>query len=149
MTLPGFRFEERMAGTYRLLAEGTRERPIELTLTARAPALHRFLRSPVAELEGEADLEDFADHRPARGTMLLDLLVSRRIGYDLTFPDNTGAKIRFRGQKQVQLTHFAETMANLPAGLFDATGARIGEAAVRFHYSSDLLRFLRSWRFGA
>lgn len=144
--LPGFRFEERMAGRYHLLVGPTEERAIEFTLTARAPSLGRFLRRPVAEIDGEANLVGFADHQPARGTMLLDLLAGRRIGYDFEFRGNDGQTYRFKGQKDVDVTRLLETMSALPAGLFDPAGARIGEALVHFHYSTDLVRFLRSWR---
>lgn len=146
IALPGFRFEERMAGRYHLLVGPTEERAIELTMVARAPSLGRFLRKPVAEIQGEANLEGFADHQPAHGTMLLDLLAGRRIGYDFEFRGNDGQTYRFKGQKDVDVTRLVETMATLPAGLFDRAGARIGEAQVHFHYSTDLLRFLRSWR---
>ena len=144
--LPGFRFEERMSGHYHLLTGPPEDRPIEFTMTARARSLPRFLRKPVAEIEGEADLRGFADHKPARGTMLLDLLAGRRIGYDFEFPGNDGHTYRFKGQKDVELGRLRETMSTLPAGLFDGSGTRIGEATVHFHYSTDLVRFLRSWR---
>jgi len=144
--LPGFRFEERMAGRYHLAVDPSDERSIEFTMIARGPSLFRFLRKPLAQIDGEANLEGFADHQPAHGTMLLDLVAGRRIGYDFEFRGNDGQTYRFKGQKDVDLTRPVETMSKLPAGLFDGSGARIGDALVHFHYSTDLLRFLRSWR---
>ena len=146
MRLPGFRFEERMEGRYQLAAAPSEERHIDFTLTARAPSLARFLRDPEAEIRGEANLAGFADHKPARGTMRIDLILGRRIAYDFEFRGNDGQTYRLRGQKDVALGRLVETMSTLPAGLFDAAGARIGDAVVRFHYSSQLLRFLGSWR---
>lgn len=146
MSLFGFRFEERMAGHYTLVGGTAEERAIEFTLTARAPSLPQFLRKPLAEVQGEANLEGFADHKAARGTMLLDLVAGRRIGYDFEFRGNDGQTYRFKGQKDVELASLKSSMSRLPAGLFDAAGARVGEALVHFHYSTDLMRFLRSWR---
>lgn len=144
--LPGFRFEEKMAGRYHLLAEPGAERAIDFTLTARSGGLASFLRRPEVQVEGEANLEGFADHKPAHGTMLIDLLVGRRIRYDFEFRANDGKTYRFTGQKDVDVARLVETMSTLPAGLLDGSGTRVGEAVVHFHYSTDLFRFLRSWR---
>jgi len=146
MTLGGFGFEERMSGHYTLSAAPADEKPFDFTMSARATSLVAFLKKPVARLEGEANLVGFADHQPAYGTMLLDLIAGRRIGYDFEFRGNDGQTYRFRGQKDVAIGRLTETMSTLPAALYDGSGARIGEALLRFDYSSDLFRFLRSWR---
>ncbi|MBI2894329.1 MAG: hypothetical protein HYY06_12320 [Deltaproteobacteria bacterium] len=142
----GFRFEERMAGRYHLLATPSDEREMEFTLTARAPSIASFLRRPVATMEGEADLQGFADHKPARGTMLISPLVKRVIGYDFEFKGNDGETYRFQGQKDVELSRLQSSMSRLPASIFDSKGAEVGRAVVHFHYRADLFRFLRSWR---
>jgi len=146
MRLPGFRFEERMEGRYQLVVAPSEERPIDFTLTARAPSLSRFLRKPEAEARGEANLVGFADHQPARGTILIDPVLGRRIAYDFEFRGNDGQTYRLKGQKDIALGRLAQSMSTLPAGIFDSAGARIGDAVVHFRYSSQLLRFLRSWR---
>lgn len=146
MTLGGFGFEERMSGHYTLSSAPAEERPFDFTMSARATNLVAFLKKPVARLDGEANLVGFADHQPAHGTVLLDLIPGRRIGYDFEFRGNDGQTYRFRGQKDVEVTRLSETMSTLPAGLYDATGGQIGEALLRFDYASDLFRFLRSWR---
>lgn len=142
----GFRFEERMAGRYHLLATPSDERQIELTLVARAPSITRFLRHPVATIEGEADLDGFADHKPARGTILISPLGKRVIGYDFEFRGNDGQTYRFCGQKDVDLLDPQRSMSRLPAGIYDSSGTEVGRALVHFHYRPDLVRFLRSWR---
>jgi hypothetical protein len=142
----GFRFTETMAGSYRLLEGDRDERPMAFTIVARAPALRRLLQRPCVEIEGALDAEDLADHRPARGTMGLDVLRTGLIRYELDFEANDGGRYRFSGAKRVRVARLLETMTTLPARILDATGAAVATAELRFDARGDLLRFLRSWR---
>lgn len=142
----GFEFRETMSGSYRLDASPGRERAISFTVGARVSALGKFLRDKRAAIQGAIEMEGFAAHRACRGTMVMDPLIGRIVGYELAFQDDQGRPHRLAGKKSVELTRFFETMTNLPAEIFDASGKRVGEARLRFDARSDLLRFLKSFR---
>lgn len=144
--MAGFEFSETMSGSYRLDASPERERAIAFTVGARVRELGRFLRDKRAAIQGSIELEGFAAHRACRGTMVMDPLIGKIVGYELAFEDDAGRPHRLAGKKSVVLTRFFETMTNLPAEIFDPSGKRVGEARLRFDVRSDLLRFLRSFR---
>lgn len=142
----GFQFRETMSGSYRLEAAPDHERAMSFTISARAYDLARYLRDRTVEILGEVDLEGFADHRPMRGTMLLDPLLGRRVRYVFEFESNDGRKYTFDGEKNVELLRFLQTITTLPGELRDAVGRTVGTAKLRFDARSDLPKFLRSWK---
>lgn len=144
--MSGFEFRETMAGSYHLLDRPDDERPFSFTVRARSVSWLRFLREPLAHIEGEVDAEGFADHRALRGTMLLDLVRGRRLGYRFDFTDNEGRARIFRGEKRVELTRLAHTMTTLPGAIEDEGGHEVGRVLVRFDARSDLFQFLKSFR---
>ena len=81
-----------------------------------------------------------------RGTLGLKLLDERRLPYDFSFTANDGRDYRFHGQKDVTVIALHDTMTTLPASLYDASGAEIGRAVLRFDVRSDLRSFLKSWK---
>jgi len=119
---------------------------MSFTASARVHDVTRFMRDHVAEIEGEVDLEGFADHRALRGTMEIDPLLGRRIGYAFTFESNEGRRCRFQGEKTVEFLRFLDTMTTLPGEIVDEKGDRLGEAKLRFDARSDLVKFMRSFR---
>lgn len=144
--MSGFQFRETMSGSYHLDASPDRERAMSFTIGAYAPSLLQYLRDKKVQIQGEVDIEGFAEHRPLRGTMQLDPLVGRRVVYEFTSTDDQDRTFRFVGQKNIELLHFADTITNLPGEIFDAAGRRIGEARLRFDARSDLGKFLGSWK---
>lgn len=142
----GFSFEERMSGSYHLLASQLDERAIAFTLTARVAGARQFLRDKLARIQGEVNVEGFADASPLAGTLALKLLDERRLTYDFTFPANDGKTYRFHGQKDVTLIALIDTMTTLPASLYDAAGREVARAVLRFDTRGELATFLRSWR---
>lgn len=144
--MSGFEFHETMSGSYRLDAGPDRERAMSFTIGARVDHLRKFLRDRMATIQGAIDMEGFAAHRPLRGTLELDPILGRRIAYDFHFAGDDGHTFRFAGCKTVDFFRLMETMTTLPGEIFDASGARIGEACLRFDARSDLVRFLRSFR---
>lgn len=142
----GFVFRETMSGSYRLASAPDHERAMSFTIGARAYDLRRYLRDRTVEIQGEVDLEGFADHRPMRGTMLLDPLLGKRVRYVFEFEANDGKKCSFDGEKSVDFLRFFDTMTTLPGELRDAAGRTIGTAKLRFDARSDLPKFLRSWK---
>ena len=147
-TLPamGFSFRETMSGSYRLDAAPDRERAISFTIGARVHSIARFLRDHLADIQGEVDLEGFADHRAMRGTLEIDPLFGKKLRYVFSFESNDGEPCTFVGQKDVELQHLLATMTTLPAELFDGRGKRLGSARLRFDARSDLGKWLRSIR---
>ncbi len=142
----GFSFQETMSGTYHLLSEPFVERRIAFSLGARVAGLRRFLKDKMATVEGEVDIEGFADKRPLHGTLCLKLFEERRLTYDFTFRANDGAEYRFHGQKDVTVIALPQTMTTLPASVYDAKGTEIARAVLRFDLDNSLRPFLRSWR---
>jgi hypothetical protein len=142
----GFSFEETMSGSYHLLASQLDERAISFSLAARVAGIRQFLKDKLARIEGEVNIEGFADARPLSGTLALALPGERRLTYDFTFRGNDGHEYRFHGQKDVTLLSLLETMTTLPASIYDPSGAEIARAVLRFDTRGTLGSFLRSWR---
>lgn len=143
--IAGFEFRETMAGSYRLVG-AEHDRPISFTIRARTASLPRFVRRPVAEIEGEIDAQGFADHRVLRGTLAMDVLRDRTLAYFFRFADNEGVPRVFDGRKNLELGSLVESMTVLPGSILDEAGALVASAVLRFDLRSDLVRFLRSFR---
>jgi hypothetical protein len=142
----GFQFRETMSGSYHLSSAPERERAMSFTVGAYVASTLRFLRDRTAQIQGEANLEGFARHRPLRGTMIIDPLLGRRIVYDFRFPDDDGRMCRFHGQKSIDFLRLHETMTTLPGEILDEHDRAIGEARLRFDTRSDLAKFVASWK---
>ena len=145
MTL-GFQFKETMTGTYHLLASPLDERAITFTIGAKVDGIRKFVKDKLATIEGEVDVEGFADKQPLKGTLGLKLLDERRLPYEFTFKGNDDRDYRFRGQKDFTVIAVTQSMTVLPASLYDATGAEIGRATLRFDMSHDFRTFAQSWK---
>lgn len=120
---------------------------MSFTVRARSTALPGFLLHPRFFLEGEIRAEAFADGRPARGELVLDLLRKRQLVYELSFDDNAGRRYRFEGEKNLSALSPIESMTVLPARILDADGKEeLGQARLRFDLGRDLGKFLGSFR---
>jgi hypothetical protein len=152
----GLEFRETMAGSYELLERAPQAdrapldgvRPMSFTVRVRVPGLLRFARKPIANIEGEVDAQGFADHRPLKGTLEMDVLRKRTLEYAFAFEANDGASYAFEGKKTIVLRELAESMTVLPGEIKTASGKPIARALLRFDLRSDLVRFLRSFRPG-
>lgn len=142
----GFSFDETMSGTYHLLASQLDERAIAFTLHARVAGIRQFLKDRLARVEGEVNVEGFAEHSGLSGTLALRLFDEQRLTYDFTFRANDGKTYRFHGQKDVTMIALADTMTTLPASIYDSAGREIARAVLRFDLRGSLGSFLRSWR---
>ena len=145
----GFEFCETMSGSYHLEGAPARERAMSFTIRARVHSLARFLRDRIAHIEGEVDLEGFADHRAMRGTLEIDPLFGKKLVYSFGFTADDGRACRFEGQKTVDFTRLLDTMTTLPGLIVDADGKTLGRARLRFDARSDLGKWLRSMRLAA
>ncbi|MDW8362161.1 MAG: hypothetical protein RMK74_07160 [Myxococcales bacterium] len=138
-------FRETMRGSYHLNRAPGQERPIALHVRARTAPLSRFLFDPVAEIDGEIDAPGLASHRPMRGSLEIDPLRRRRIGYDVRFEDDEGRPCRLYGAKELELMRLHSTLTTLPASLW-REDEPIGRALLRFDLRADLGALLRSIR---
>jgi hypothetical protein len=143
--MAGFEFYETMVGSFRLRDE-PRERAMSFTIRARSFTWASFLRRPEVDIEGEVDVEGFADHRHLHGTLGMDPLRTRILPYAFRFAANDGAPYAFAGQKRIRVGRLLESMTVLPGAILDAGGKSVGEALLRFDARRDLGRFLNSFR---
>ena len=142
----GFEFRETMSGSYHLDDAPGRERAMSFTIRARVFSLVRFLRDRLANIEGEVDLEGFADHRAMRGTLEIDPLLGKKLVYTFGFESDDGRQCRFVGRKTVEFQRLLDTMTTLPGHIVDDTGKTLGSARLRFDARSHLGKWLKSFK---
>src|SRR3990167_2878713 len=130
--MAGFEFRETMSGSIRLDTSPERERAISFTVGGRVEAMTRFLRDRKAVIQGAIEIEGLASHNAARGTMLMDPILGKQVGYELEFKDDQGRPLRLTGRKSVDFLRLMETMTTLPADVLDQEGGRVGQAVLRF-----------------
>ena len=128
-----------------MLASPLEDRAISLTLSARVDGLRQFARDKLAVLEGEADLEGFAEKQPIHGTIGLKL-DEGRVPYDFRFTRNDGEICRFHGQREFTPTAIADSLTVLPGSLYDPNDREIGRAVLRFDVRSELMNSVKSFR---
>jgi hypothetical protein len=144
---PRVRFRETMSGAYYLLAQPFDERPVRLAVEAQVDDLPRFMIDRTCRLEGELDMDGWADRRPIEGTLAIHLFDQRRLAYRVRFTANDGAKYELGGQKEWNPLSPIASLTVLPAGIYDAQGEEIGRASLRFDLKSDLRPLLASLGF--
>jgi hypothetical protein len=142
----GFTFRETMRGSYYLLADPVAERPMSLTLKARAKGFIAFARDPVARIEGTILLEGFADGASLEGTLAFRLPDQHRLVYDCRFEGNDGRRYRFRAQKELTALAPVQSFTTLSGSLYDEASREVGRATVRFDLRGDLKKLVRSFR---
>lgn len=141
--LPGFSFDETMAGTLTLAGEA-QPRRILFSLHAEALSGIDYLRDGQTRVDGVISIERLTEAAPLTGSLFI-LPLSRVIRYELDFAGPDGAPLRFVGQKDVRLTALRRTMTVLPGRLLDAEERELGRGEVHFELS-DLPSFLNSFR---
>ncbi len=144
--MSGFEFRETMSGTFRLLGDDERERPMTFTIRARALSMAAFLKKPSVDIEGEVDASGFADHRHLRGTLGMDILRTGELPYEFQFKGNDGQSYTFSGKKTISAADLVSSMTVLPGALYDQDGRQIGTALLRFDLLRDLVKFLLGFR---
>ncbi len=140
----GFRFAETMSGVWTAHADGI-TRPLSFTIRARSEALERFARRREARVEGTIDADGLATGRDVVGTLGMDLVVTGRLTYELSFTGDDGARYRFSGHKSFSALSPLHSLTHLPGRLLDDGGKEIGGASVDFDVGADLVGFLRSF----
>ena len=142
----GFKFEEKLTGTYHLLSRPEEEKAFSLTAQAAVDNVVKYLQDMSASLLGTVEMEGFADQAPINGSLELNPLFGRVLRYQFTFVANDGKSYRFAGQKDIQLFDLPGSMTTLPGAVYDESGTEIARVLTRFDLGSDLVPFLLSWR---
>jgi hypothetical protein len=143
---PGFSFRETMSGSYWRLETPTDERAIAFTIDARAGDLRRFARDKTWRITGTVDAEGLATRQALEGTLAFRLLDERRLPYRFQFVGDDGKDYELSGQKEWSGLAPIESMTLLPASLYDADGAELARATLRFDLRSDLASWMKSFR---
>ncbi len=141
----GVRLHARLTGSYYLFADPLDERALALDLVVRLPLARRLLLERTADVTGTMSVDGIAHARAVGGTMRL-LFDEQRVPYDLVLTTDLGRTLRVRGQADFVVTDAAGSLTTVPASLYDAAGAEIGRATLRFDWRSDLGRTLKSIR---
>lgn len=139
--MAGFAFSERMSGTFYLLSEPLRERPIALDFEAH-------VRKQGAAVTGRLRAEGFA-HSPVQGTIDTAAVADKRIPYDLAFVGDDGRRYRLRGEKDLSWLAPFETLVVLPftIGAEEDTWVEVARGTLRTHADARSLRaMVRSLR---
>ncbi len=136
-----FSFEERMSGTFYMLADPLKERPIALDFEAH-------VRNKVASITGRIRAEGLASS-PVQGTIDVGAAGDRRIPYDLAFVGDDGHRYRIRGEKDLSWLAPFETLVVLPftIGIEDDVWTEVARGTMRTHADVHSLRaMVRSLR---
>ncbi len=142
----GFTFQEGMGGSYHLLVRPDDERPFAFRATAAVDDLLRFLNDGLATLTGVVDMPGFADQASMTGTLEISPVFGRILNYQLSFTANDGRRYRFAGHKDLKLLHLGESLARLPAVVYDELGRDVAAVAATFDVARDLGPLLRTLR---
>jgi hypothetical protein len=136
------RFAEPMAGAVTLFGERF-TRPFRFDLDARGLSPAAIVGTATLACRGTVRIDGVASDTDAVGTMSVSPFRRRRIGYDLTFGTDDGARMRFCGHKTINWLRPGRSWTTLPGELSDAdTGAVLGTATVYFDLRRDLVPFL-------
>jgi len=141
----GFRFDENMAGSYRLLREPEAERRFAFHYNVVSPGLWRTLRDGRAEATGYVEAEGLAERAELAGFIVIRPLVARVIRYEFHFCGDDGSRYRFAGEKTIRHLHPIRTWTTLPGALYDAEDKQIAHNLVRFDLK-EVGPFLRSFK---
>jgi len=106
-----------------------------------------LLRSLGARVVGvPVDAEGLATKQALEGTLAFRLLDERRLPYRFQFVGDDGKDYELSGQKEWSGLAPIESMTLLPASLYDADGAELARATLRFDLRSDLASWMKSFR---
>jgi hypothetical protein len=143
---PGLSFRETLSGSYWLLEAPTDERAMALSMEVYTPDLRRLAASKTWRLRGTLDAERLASRREIHGTLVFRLFDERRLPYRLAFTGDDGRRYELSGQKEWSGLAPVESITLLPASLYDAAGAELGRATLRFDLRADWAQWMKSFR---
>jgi hypothetical protein len=144
MSLLGFRFNERMAGSYRS-ASGGPDRPFHFEVDVICP--ETLVRVIEGTARGRLTMEGVASDVHADGWLKISPFFKRTVAYQLTFTGADGKARRFEGHKTIRWLRTLRSWTTLPGKVVDAnTGAVEAEVLARFDLRRELLPLIKSLR---
>jgi hypothetical protein len=142
----GMSFREALSGSFWWLDTPTVECAIAVSFEAHARDLGEFLRDQTWSVAGTIDAERLATGRAIEGTVGLRLIKERRLPYRFTFRGDDGRRYELSGQKEWSGLAPVESLALLPASLYDDRGEEVARATMRFDVRADWWKCMRSFR---
>ncbi|MFO0678777.1 MAG: hypothetical protein U0169_19750 [Polyangiaceae bacterium] len=142
----GFRFRERLHGSYYRLDAPFDEHPFELDVEIRAESLPRFVRDRMALVGGELRAAGLAACTQVDGSLLLKTKGEQRLSYAFAFTGDDGRRYEFRGEKDVIVLGILQALTSLPGSLFDDAGREVARIDLRFPVSDDVRTVVKSFR---
>jgi len=146
----GFELAESFSGSYYRLDEPLQDHGIRLRLRWGVDGLRRFVRERRVTATGTLYAEKLAERVPegvsVEGAVVMKLFDEKRIPYDLSFEADDGTTWRLRGQRDFFMHDAVDSLTILPASLYDATGAEVARAMLRFDPKTELPAMVRSFR---
>jgi hypothetical protein len=140
-------YKEHHEGTLFWLEKPLLEHRITLDLEVRFDDLGRGLWNREGRIVGHISIDACARRAPIEGSLGLKIS-SRRIPYEFRFRDDAGSAFRFLGEKDLRLASVRESVEQLSASLFDASGVERARLALRFAWATQAWPSLRSVRLG-
>jgi hypothetical protein len=143
MSLLGFRFNERMAGSYRSTSGGP-DRPFHFEVDVICP--DTSLRMIEGTARGRLTMEGVATDVHAEGWLKISPFWKRTVAYQLSFTGSDGKAHRFEGHKTIRWLRTLKSWTTLPGKVIDANGAVEAEVLARFDLRRELVPLLKSLR---
>jgi hypothetical protein len=144
--VPGLAFRETSSGTYWRLDAPTEVLGMALTVRAHAHDLTELVRDRAFSLSGTIDVERLATQRPIEGTLAFRFVQHGRLHYRIAFEGDDGRRYELGGQKEWSPLAPVESLTVLVASLYDASGAEIAHATLRFDARTEGWKMLKSIR---
>jgi hypothetical protein len=138
-------FRESLRGSFWWLDAPVDERAIALSFEAQARDVREFLRDKTWCALGTIEAERLASGCAIEGTIGYRLIDEQRLPYRFTFSGNDGRRYELVGQKEWSGFAPLESLALLPASLYDDRGEELARATLRFDIRADWWRLVRSW----
>jgi hypothetical protein len=142
----GASFRQTMSGTYWLLDAPTDERAISVTIEAFVDDLRGFLRDMKWRVRGTIDAERLASGCELEGAVAFRFVDEQRVSFLFAFIGDDGRRYELSGEKEWSGLAPFESIALLPATLYDERGDELARATLRFDLRSGWARLMKSAR---
>ncbi|MDH5492063.1 MAG: hypothetical protein OEY14_08920 [Myxococcales bacterium] len=113
---------QRLEGSYHLLRDPGRERPLRLELEVRIPLSAAQVFDPKALLSGTIHAEGAAEAAAITGTLSLRRAPDPRLVYDLRFLADDGRERRLHAELELDLARPLDSVTSLVARVYDEEG---------------------------
>ncbi len=143
----GFRFSERMSGTYRGVRAGLGDGEMRFDFEVRCDDLPAGILDVVGGMQGSVTMDGVANGAPANGAIAISPLWKRRIRYTFSFVGDDGLRYEFDGKKTLRPFSPLRSWTTLEGKVREEkAGDLVAEAVLRFHMKDEFVSLLRSFR---